>query len=627
MSGYDYNPATAGAMVPKTYPSQGVVDQINAILNGTATGAAASGGAQQSSSSSAGGYTGTGISNMNPYAPQDAAAAQAQMNAINAAGPDVFDRAQGTVRDQRKAMLESIAGAGSAGKAEYQRQTAAMQARQSAALAEALVGAQARNVDPGTIESMNKIINVPYTNEQSDRDSANSNWQNLFSALGASYGKYYDQWGNTLPVMQQQFKNDLATNFSVNRSSALADIEKGRQSTDLQMAQIQLAARQRAEDQAIAAQQEAERQREWQSTFDENKSEWQKQFDEDARRYGLDYALKQQQLRQSGSSGGGGGGFGGTGMTQTQFKAAVPGAIQQMRSAIDPNNITGSTLGKIVGIDKGMNQLAGHNIALQNNISDALMASAMPKYSSGLHNVTPTAPIPQMNAIKAKFTPAQQAVFNGAKSDALNGLRSGFSANDVFNALDGERQVRPVAGRADRHPDRDPRSAAPGRRVQRRGQRAPQGPGRLLADGAPLGPSPLSADHSAPELGHESVALGAGRRGPDGDDDPGRQLAAVGGGREAEGEEEGRPEGRPDPSAQPARRVPASRRPRDAEADRPDARDDQPGPRDGGPAEPPRRLRDGQAQPSRRRGRATLRRGCRRRRAGRCTRSVGPSRA
>jgi len=156
------------------------------------------------------------------------------------------------------------------------------------------------------------------------------------------------------------------------------------------------------------------------------------------RQYGLDYALKQQQLRQSaagGSSGRGSSGFAGTGMTQTQFKAAVPGAITGLRQGIDPNNIFGSTLGKVTGLDKLLNQVAGHNIGLQNNVSDALMASVMPKYSSGLHNVTPTAPAPRIAALKAQFTPAQTAVYNGARSDAANGLRANFSPNDVFTAL------------------------------------------------------------------------------------------------------------------------------------------------------------------------------------------------
>lgn len=328
-------------------------------------------------------YQSSGLSPLNPYTGQDAQNAQAQMGAINAAGPDVFDRAITSVRDDRRALLDSIAAAGSAGKAEYQRQAEQSAASKQTAISAALAAAQQHgNTDPGTLAAIQQQISRPYDEGTSARDASSANWQNLFSAIGGANDAYFAKYADSLPVIQQQFRNDLATNFATTRADAQREIAKSKMASDVQLAQLQLSAaqdarteRERAADQAAAAQQQA-----LDNAFR------QKQFDENVREYGLDYALKQQQLAKSGSGGGGGGGsgFGGTGMTQSQFKAAVPSAIAGLRQGIDPNNIFGSTLGKIVGLDKAMNQLAGHNIGLQNNISDALMASVMPKYASGI---------------------------------------------------------------------------------------------------------------------------------------------------------------------------------------------------------------------------------------------------
>jgi hypothetical protein len=434
MSGYDYNPATAGAMVPRTYPSQNVVDQINAILNG----GGAAGAQQQGAGSAYGGYAGSGVSTMNPYGAQDAQAAQAQMGAINAAGPDVFDRAMGTVRDQRRGLLDAIAGAGSAGKAEYQRIAQMASARQQTQLSQALAAAQQHGqTDPGTIEALNRGINQPFDEATSSRDMASNNWQQLFSAMGLANDAYFTQYGNTLPLIQQQFKNDLATNFATARAGAMGEIEKGRQSTSLSLAQLQMQQRQRQED---IAREEAQRQienQQWERTFAENNADDQRDFDEDARRYGLDYALKQQQLRQSGSGGsggsGGGGGFSGTGMTQTQFKAQVPGAIAQFKSAYDPRGITSSTLGRITGFDRLMTNIAGHNIGLQSGVSDALMPSVMPKYQIGTR-VTQTTP--QSPTAKRVYDLALEGWGLG-RTDVLSKLTKDFGGSkEILDAIE-----------------------------------------------------------------------------------------------------------------------------------------------------------------------------------------------
>jgi hypothetical protein len=83
------------------------------------------------------------------------------MSAINAAGPDVYDRAISSVRDDRRALLDAVAAAGSAGKAEYQRQAEQSSASKSAALASAVAAAQSRNADPSTIAALQNTADLP----------------------------------------------------------------------------------------------------------------------------------------------------------------------------------------------------------------------------------------------------------------------------------------------------------------------------------------------------------------------------------------------------------------------------------------------------------------------------------
>lgn len=342
-------------------------------------------------------YAGSGVSPMTPYGPQDQLASQAQMNAINAAGPDVFDRAAVDIREQRRQLLDAIAGAGSAGRAEYQRQSQLNESSKQTQLASAVAAAQSRNADPGTLAALQGTISRPYQEGQSSLDAANANWQNLFNSMGISADQYATQYGNSIPVIQQQFKNDLASNFAITRANAQRDIEKGRQTTALGMAQISLdeALRQaqfredEADDAAAAAQ--------WQKEFDESQrrygieNEWeQKKFDEDVRRFGLEYALKQAQLARSGSGGSGGGsgsgGYYGTGQTKTEIKDLFPGLVSGSMSALDrkTGGLVGSALSRLTGVEGATRGMISGSVSDQLGIPRSVGQGFLPPYDNRL---------------------------------------------------------------------------------------------------------------------------------------------------------------------------------------------------------------------------------------------------
>jgi hypothetical protein len=367
----------------------------------------------------------SGLSPMNPYNPQDAAASQAQMAAINAAGPDVFDKAMASVRDSRRALLESIAGAGSAGRAEYQRQAEQSAASRQAAVSAALASAQQRgNTDAGTLAVIQSTIGRPYDEGTSARDASSANWSNLFAAIGGANDAYMGKYEASLPIIQQQFKNDLATNFATTRADAQREIAKGKMSTDLQLSQLNLtaaekaqAARQRQQDQQ---REDAIRLQQWQREDAENALEekWrQKEFDENVREYGLDYALKQQQLARSGSGGGGGGGgFQGTGYDKGELQSALPGQISALRNAIDPRNIFGSSIMKIVGADKLLNTQAQSAMDKSFNMAPGTTRQILPKYKTGITWGEP-----------AKLSARGQKAYN----DAADGFAHGVYPQNV----------------------------------------------------------------------------------------------------------------------------------------------------------------------------------------------------
>lgn len=335
---------------------------------------------------------------LDPYTGADAAASQAQMQAINAAGTDVYDRAITSVRDERKAMLDAIAGAGSAGKAEFQRQAEQAELSRSSAVQSALTGARA-GTDPATLAAMQARINRPYEEATSARDAASANWSNLFSAMGTSNDAYLGKYAASLPLLQAQARSDLATKFNVTRRQTEAEIAKGQQATQLQLAQLQLQqAQSDAEQRRYQAQIERDNQirlQEW-AREDKQRAEeqaWkQKQFDEDVRRFGLEYALDQQKLAAAGRSGSGSSGYFGSGMTAGEFNAAVPGAVKAAREAfagISPgaaaaNQLASSKLGRLIGLDKAMQSTSIYNVSKATGYPTSAIGKAMGKYETGL---------------------------------------------------------------------------------------------------------------------------------------------------------------------------------------------------------------------------------------------------
>lgn len=323
-------------VIPGTSISPDVIAQLQAAV--------APGGAQPAATSS------SGLSPLNPYTGQDAANSQAQMAAINAAGPDVFDKAIASVRDDRRAMLEAVAAAGSAGKAEYQRQAELSAASKQSMLSQALASATQRgNSDQGTLDAITARISQPFAEGQSARDAASANWGNLFNAIGVSNDAYLGKYEASLPLIQQQFRSDLATNFATTRADAQREIAKGQQATGLQLAQLQLqaaqtaqAARQRAADQA---REDAIRQQEWarqdkQQALDN--AYRQQKFDEDVREFGLQYALSKASAASRGSSGGKtdtsylGLGLGNKGETVPQLLAGIGSAAARVTAMGGP---------------------------------------------------------------------------------------------------------------------------------------------------------------------------------------------------------------------------------------------------------------------------------------------------
>jgi hypothetical protein len=382
------------------------------------------------------------ISPMNPYTAQDQLASQNQMNAINAAGPDFFDKALTDVRESRRSLLESIAAAGSAGRAEYQRQAEQAELQRSTHVNAALAEAQQRgNLTPAWSSAIEGTINQPYTQATSARDANNANWQNLFNAMGTANDAYFRRYEGSLPIIQQGFKNELASNFAITRSEAQRDIERGKMTTGVQLAQLDLDAAIRARegrwrDEDIA--------REERIRLDENKREdadqatellWrQKEFDEDVRRYGLDYALEQERLKiaranaASSGSGSGSAGYFGTGMNKTELTDALPGMIATTKSTYAGPFGAGLVGGATMGAKISPDQYAADLLERVNGITPGVLRGLLPKsdYTS------PT----------AKFNPLERKVYDDTLTGASRGRPFSEAMQRAISAYGDTESVR-----------------------------------------------------------------------------------------------------------------------------------------------------------------------------------------
>ena len=223
------------------------------------------------------------------------------MAAINAAGPDVFDNVITSVREDRRALLDAIAGRGPLGAPSTSAKPSSRQPRgRRRSTLRSHRRLSTATATPARSPRF-RSASAPYDEGTSARDAATPTGSKPVRLERASANDAYStKYANSIPLIQQQFKSDLATNFATTRANAQRDIATSKMSTDTQLAQLNLqsaqqqqAARQRAEDQA---REDAIRLQEWarqdkQQALDN--AYRQQKFDEDVREFGLQYTLSQ----------------------------------------------------------------------------------------------------------------------------------------------------------------------------------------------------------------------------------------------------------------------------------------------------------------------------------------------
>jgi hypothetical protein len=298
----------------------------------------------------------------------------------------------------KRAALSAMATGGTAARQDVENAQQQIQANKASAVQRAALESQQFNAPVEAQQVVGSQIAAPYDQANQSLLSGQAARAQDMGTRSQGNDEYFGKLDALIPAYQAKAKT------AYDQQRAKIDAANALQAQQLQEQANEAQQRLDFEKQSLASQaddrawQQAQAEREFQYKMAYDKQ----QFDEDVRRFGIQEADKLAAQRASASRGGGGGGggssgYGGTGISKTDLKSQFGPLINQLRTSLPggTNKVLGSTVAKVVGIDKLTNNVMGNTIGNQLGLSSAQTTPLMPKYSSGLHIGTPTNQSPE----------------------------------------------------------------------------------------------------------------------------------------------------------------------------------------------------------------------------------------
>lgn len=320
------------------------------------------------------------------------------------------------VERQRQQALSGYGIAAQAGKQAVIDATAKMNSARDAAMQQQMAEARQRNAPQAAIDEIQNRIAAPYANYEASMQAGDAARQQDIAYRTAALNSYMSQ---VAPAVQGGHDRALS---AYQRERAQQDAQRAYEQAQLEN-QVAMAKFQAQQDQLNREWQQAQAEREfnYKVAFDKQ------QFDEDVRRWGLEFAQKQQEARDAAArarSGGGGGGgrsgsgssgYFGTGMSKTDLTAALPGMIGKVQQTYGPIG-TAAAFGASMGAGQGLNVYTAHQMEDANKMPSGVLAALLPKF------------VPPKDAAP----PAKNVVYGQADAIIRQELAKGTSPQEII---------------------------------------------------------------------------------------------------------------------------------------------------------------------------------------------------